>query len=192
MITSLVRSGLRLIAVVALFALVFIPLFNLNEQRVRMNKETATQAMKLAVAESRTQTYTAPADYELAPFKYDDYTVVIPKPAPKPAVKPQAAIPRKPSVASAKSYALSRLGSVQYACLNNIAVRESGWNPTIANPNGGAYGIPQALPGSKMVSAGADWRTNPVTQVKWMIGYVNARYGSSCLAWAYWQSHSNY
>jgi hypothetical protein len=60
------------------------------------------------------------------------------------------------------------------------------------NPNSGAYGIPQALPGSKMASAGPDWATNGVTQVKWAIGYVDSVYGSACDAWAFWRSHSWY
>lgn len=56
----------------------------------------------------------------------------------------------------------------------------------------GAYGIPQALPGSKMKSEGADWATNPATQVRWMIGYVNRKYGGSCSALSYWNSHRSY
>lgn len=78
------------------------------------------------------------------------------------------------------------------ACLSAIFTRESGWNVYATNPGSGAYGIPQALPGSKMASAGADWRTNPWTQIRWAIGYVDERYGGACNAWAYWQAHSNY
>ena len=61
------------------------------------------------------------------------------------------------------------------------------WNPYAENASSGAYGIPQSLPGSKMASAGADWRTNPVTQINWGIGYIKGRYGTPCSAWA----HSN-
>ena len=83
-------------------------------------------------------------------------------------------------------------GSDQYSCLNNIVEHESNWKVNATNPNGGAYGIPQSLPGYKMASAGADWRTNPATQLKWMLGYVKSRYGTPCGAWGYWQAHRNY
>ncbi len=73
----------------------------------------------------------------------------------------------------------------QFSCLNPLWARESGWNPYASNPTSGAYGIPQALPGSKMASAGADWQTNPATQIKWGLGYIQATYGSPCAAWAH-------
>ena len=60
-----------------------------------------------------------------------------------------------------------------------------------ANPSG-AYGIPQALPGSKMASVGADWRDNAVTQIKWGLGYIADRYGSPCGAWAHSEGHGWY
>lgn len=66
----------------------------------------------------------------------------------------------------------------QWPFLKDLGMRESGWRTTIANPSSGAYGIPQALPGSKMASAGADWRTNPATQIRWMLQYIKERYGS--------------
>lgn len=72
-------------------------------------------------------------------------------------------------------------------CLVNLWNRESGWNPAAHNVSSGAYGIPQALPGSKMASAGADWATNPATQIKWGLDYIAGRYGTPCGAWA----HSN-
>ncbi len=97
-----------------------------------------------------------------------------------------------PSVADAKAYARSALGPTQYACLDQIAIHESHWNPYDLNPTSGAYGIPQALPGSKMAWAGDDWRTNPVTQVRWMVHYLNGRYGSACAAWDFWLSNRWY
>lgn len=75
---------------------------------------------------------------------------------------------------------------------NYIISHESGWNVNATNPDGGAYGLPQALPASKMASAGDDWRNNPITQLKWMKGYINGRYGSADAARAYWQAHHNY
>ena len=78
--------------------------------------------------------------------------------------------------------------SDQFGCLDSLYMRESGWNPTADNPTSSAYGIPQALPGSKMASAGADWATNPVTQIRWGLGYIQDRYGSPCSAWGHSQS----
>ena len=78
-------------------------------------------------------------------------------------------------------------GDSEYQCLILLWNRESQWNPYAENAYSGAYGIPQALPGSKMASAGADWRTNPITQINWGIGYIKGRYGTPCSAWA----HSN-
>ena len=80
----------------------------------------------------------------------------------------------------------------QFGCLDSLWTRESNWNPSADNPNSSAYGIPQALPGSKMASAGADWATNPVTQIKWGLGYIQDRYGSPCSAWGHSQSHGFY
>lgn len=62
--------------------------------------------------------------------------------------------------------------------LNSIIQQESGWRVNATNPSSGAYGIPQSLPGNKMASAGSDWRTNPITQLKWMYSYIKGRYGS--------------
>ncbi len=80
----------------------------------------------------------------------------------------------------------------QFQCFSQIVKRESGWNYTATNASSGAYGLVQALPGSKMASAGADWRTNPATQIKWGLNYMNSRYGSPCGAWSFWQSHHWY
>jgi hypothetical protein len=82
--------------------------------------------------------------------------------------------------------------STQFACFSNIVTRESGWNYTATNASSGAYGLVQALPGSKMASAGADWQTNPATQIRWGLSYMDSRYGSPCGAWSFWQAHSWY
>jgi hypothetical protein len=71
----------------------------------------------------------------------------------------------------------------QFPCLNKLFNRESGWNHKAYNSSTGAYGIPQALPGSKMASVGADWKTNPATQIKWGLGYIEGRYSTPCGAW---------
>jgi len=109
-------------------------------------------------------------------------TMPLPTPTPKPKPKPKPK-PYVDSVANAKSYARNRLGATQYACLDDVFYYESKWNPLAENPRSGAYGIPQALPGEKMAAFGSNWRTSPLTQVKWGIWYVNDRYGSACAAW---------
>lgn len=83
-------------------------------------------------------------------------------------------------------------GGNQYQCFNNIIMRESEWNIHATNASSGAYGIPQALPGSKMASVGADWRTNPATQITWGIEYMKDTYGSPCGAWGFKSSHGWY
>jgi hypothetical protein len=83
-------------------------------------------------------------------------------------------------------------GEDQFGCLDSLWTRESNWNPHADNPHSSAYGIPQALPGSKMASAGPDWANNPVTQIKWGLGYIADRYGSPCNAWGHSQSHGFY
>lgn len=79
-------------------------------------------------------------------------------------------------------------GDDQFSCLVSLWNKESGWNYRASNPSSGAYGIPQALPGSKMASAGADWQTNPATQIAWGFGYISGRYGTPCGAWSHSQS----
>ncbi|MHB1008321.1 MAG: aggregation-promoting factor C-terminal-like domain-containing protein [Propionibacteriaceae bacterium] len=83
-------------------------------------------------------------------------------------------------------------GDSQFQCFNNIIMNESGWKATATNPSSGAYGIPQALPGSKMATAGADWRTNPATQITWALGYVQSRYSTPCGAWSFKSAHGWY
>ncbi len=82
-------------------------------------------------------------------------------------------------------------GDDQFACLVSLWNRESGWRVNAANSSG-AYGIPQALPGSKMASAGADWETNPATQIAWGLGYISGRYSNPCGAWAHSESSGWY
>lgn len=79
-----------------------------------------------------------------------------------------------------------------WKALQELWTRESGWETGATNPSSGAYGIPQSLPGSKMASAGADWRTNPRTQIKWGLGYIKVRYGSPQNAWAHEEANGWY
>lgn len=86
-------------------------------------------------------------------------------------------------MADAKAWARDRLGATQWACFDALMGRESRWRWWARNARSGAYGIPQALPGSKMAVAGADWRTNPLTQVRWAaLWYIPGRYGTACAA----------
>jgi hypothetical protein len=75
-------------------------------------------------------------------------------------------------------------GDQQFDCLNSLWTKESGWRWNADNPTSDAYGIPQALPGSKMGSSGSDWATNPTTQIRWGLSYIASRYGTPCSAWA--------
>jgi hypothetical protein len=111
------------------------------------------------------------------------------KPSPPGAGNP---VPASEAQRIAKSL-LSSYGwpSSQFGCVVNLFNRESGWNVHASNPSG-AYGIPQAKPGSKMASAGPDWQNNATTQIKWGYGYIKSRYGTPCGAWAHSQSSGWY
>ncbi|MDX3638635.1 transglycosylase SLT domain-containing protein [Streptomyces sp. MB09-02B] len=104
------------------------------------------------------------------------------------AVAPQSSY----TVAQVQAIARQMVPGDQFQCFSNIVDHESGWNHKAVNPSSGAYGLVQAYPGSKMSSAGADWRTNPATQIKWGLNYMNDRYGSPCEAWAFWQANGSY
>jgi hypothetical protein len=115
-------------------------------------------------------------------------------PAAQPVATAQPSPTSAPPVASGspQQIAEAMLGSFgwsssQFSCLDPLWTQESGWNVTAENPDG-AYGIPQALPGSKMASAGPDWQTDAATQIKWGLEYIQATYGSPCGAWAHEQA----
>jgi hypothetical protein len=127
------------------------------------------------------------------------------KPAPAPAPATTEAAPPAPAPApvetkvsnsysgmSAYQVAEQIVPSGQFSCFSWIVSRESGWSVTATNPSSGAYGIGQALPADKMASAGPDWQTNPATQIKWTLGYMDERYGSPCAAQGFWESHGWY
>jgi hypothetical protein len=82
-------------------------------------------------------------------------------------------------------------GLDQMPCLKNLWMKESGWRTNAGNASG-AYGIPQSLPGSKMAVYGADWRTNPATQIKWGLNYVKTKYKTPCGAWSNFQAKGYY
>lgn len=93
----------------------------------------------------------------------------------------------------ARDYAFSLLGDTeQFSCLESLWNRESGWNHLAVNKTSGAYGIPQAYPAEKLATAGDDWRTNPETQIRWGLNYIDGRYGSPCNAWDAFKSKGWY
>ncbi|QAY61898.1 lytic transglycosylase domain-containing protein [Microbacterium protaetiae] len=136
---------------------------------------------------------------EAASLERDSYAAAVkpkPKPTPTRQVTVKAAsfsapfVAPDPGTAQAIAYDMVTArgwDDSQFACLVALWKRESGWRVNASNPSG-AYGIPQALPGSKMASAGADWATNPATQITWGLGYVSSRYGTPCGAWSHSQS----
>lgn len=111
--------------------------------------------------------------------------VIPPEPAPEPAWVPPRVTPDPGSAQAIAHEMVLGYGWSEddFGCLVALWNRESGWRVNAHNEGSGAYGIAQALPGSKMASAGADWETNPVTQIKWGLDYIKNRYGTPCGAW---------
>lgn len=131
------------------------------------------------------QTLAVEGEYTNSPAR-DAFTISEPV-AVTAATAPAAGVP-DPGSAQAIAYAMLQsmgLGDGEYSCLVALWDRESHWNVYAHNTSSGAYGIPQALPGEKMASAGADWATNPVTQITWGLGYISGRYDTPCGAWAH-------
>ncbi len=123
-------------------------------------------------------------------------------PSPSPS-RPAPPPPKPPVPAGCGQYSGNQLTACQLlpsygfatsemAALVPMWTKESNWSTSARNPSSGAYGIPQALPGDKMASVAADWRTNPATQIKWGLGYIKDRYGTPSAAWAFWQAHNWY
>lgn len=102
-----------------------------------------------------------------------------------------------PAPGTAQAYAYEYIktfdwGLDQYSCLVNLWTRESQWRTLARNPSSGAYGIPQALPASKMATEGSDWMTNHETQIRWGVKYIVSRYKTACGAWAHSEVHNWY
>jgi len=96
------------------------------------------------------------------------------------------------SIGQIQAMAAQMVPSGQFQCFSNIVDHESSWNYHAVNASSGAYGLFQALPAGKYASAGSDWQTNPATQIKWGLNYMNSRYGSPCQAWSFWQANHWY
>ncbi|MFJ6652219.1 lytic transglycosylase domain-containing protein [Microbacterium sp. NPDC091313] len=168
-------------------------------------------AQKMSLYESArqdVQNYVLISDVD-APAALDrgGYQVyVTPKPTPTATAKPATAkastsgwqppfVSPDPGTAQGIAYGMVQArgwGDDQFACLQALWNKESGWRVNAYNASSGAYGIPQALPGSKMGSIAADWETNPATQITWGLNYIAGRYGDPCGAWGSSQSRGWY
>lgn len=169
-------------------------------------QEDVTSAYAETVADA--QIYTAPADLSVATSltstAYEIYVTPTPTPTPTPEPAEVAAEPASSSAPVIPAFAAPDPGSAQavaygmvaargwgddqFSCLVALWNKESGWRVNAYNASSGAYGIPQSLPGSKMASHGADWQTNPATQIAWGLDYIAGRYGAPCGAWGHSQS----
>jgi hypothetical protein len=159
---------------------------------------TATGTLEASLAVAPTPTPTAVPTTPPAPGVTAPPVAATKRATPKPTTAP----PAVPS-AGCSGYSGNRLiacnllpsfgfAASQMSSLDPMWDRESGWNASAQNPSSGAYGIPQALPGSKMATAGSDWSTNPATQIKWGLDYIKQRYGSPAAAWSFWQANGWY
>ncbi len=180
--------SLSTFAVLACMALALVPL---------ATPPAPSQAAALAASfRGETQSVSVDAD-AAASVSRDGYGVT--KLAPP---KPKAVFGIAPAVGTpdpgtaqaiaAQMVAARGWASTEFDCLVALWNKESHWNVYSNNVHSGAYGIPQALPGSKMASAGADWATNPATQITWGLGYITGRYGTPCGAWGHSQSSGWY
>lgn len=169
-------------------------------------EEVSAPVSLYASSLSDVQNFEASSDSTSAALERGTYEVFV---KPKPTPVPVAATTAKssggssassgwsapfvaPDPGSAQSIAYGMVtargwGSGEFACLVSLWKKESGWRVNAYNASSGAYGIPQSLPGSKMASVGADWATNPATQITWGLNYIGGRYGSPCGAWGHSQ-----
>jgi len=211
---SLFRALSVVVLTLALAAGAFVAADRQTQQRTTESQTTAAvdldeQRQLHALAEQQRRSATDRAARNDTRRATAETPVSVPAQA-SPSSSPQsaanAAAPSRPSLpvpASCAQYTGNRaigcavllsmgFGLSQMPCLDQLWTHESHWTVNDLNPSSGAYGIPQAVPGSKMASAGGDWRTNPETQIRWGLGYIKGRYGTPCGAWSFWQSHNWY
>ena len=155
---------------------------------------TSQEVAEVITEPGTTQTYQTSSTTQQPELNRDiTYTVYV---EPKPEPEPDPYIPPAnitPNPGSAQEEAWNQMqpygwGQDQFNCLVALWNRESGWRVNAYNASSGATGIPQALPGNKMASAGEDWLTNPATQIRWGLGYISARYQTPCTAWQHSES----
>ena len=155
--------------------------------RVAAEQAAAEAAAAAAAAEAAAAAQEA-AEAEAAAAAEAAQAAQAAKAAPKASTAPAPSAPSNPSGAQAVARDMMAAkygwGADQFGCLVSLWDKESGWNVNAYNASSGATGIPQALPGSKMATAGSDWATNASTQISWGLGYISGSYGTPCAAWA--------
>ncbi|QMU80224.1 transglycosylase SLT domain-containing protein [Streptacidiphilus sp. PB12-B1b] len=152
------------------------------QQAAARKAAAAQQAAEQKQAAARAASARAAAEHQAAE-KQAEHRAAARKAAAEKAATPSG---------SPRQIAAQLVPADQLASFSEIISHESGWNPEAVNAGSGAYGLGQALPGDKMASMGSDWRTNPVTQIKWALDYMDSRYGSPNAAWSFWQAHNWY
>jgi hypothetical protein len=164
-------------------------------QSARRRQQSLAFAARLAVARRAAARARAERLAAAAAAQQQAQPTPSPSSSPAPSASPSPSVPAAPPAPSGspQQIALGMLGSYgwssdQFSCLVPLWNQESGWNVEASNPTSGAYGIPQALPGSKMAGAGPDWQTDATTQIRWGLGYIKGTYGSPCGAWAHEQA----
>jgi hypothetical protein len=188
------RIALSLFGFLAAFAFLLV---NVTDPYAGATASPYYQTGTVHLSAKAAQLLAVETGFEAPEISRDNYSVTEkPKPAPAP-VAPAApadttnsdysapvavADPGSAQAIAAGMVADRGWGTEQFDCLVALWNKESGWRVNAYNPSG-AYGIPQALPGSKMASAGADWETNAATQISWGLGYIAGSYGSPCGAW---------
>jgi hypothetical protein len=168
---------------------------SLEGAKARKAEEEAAEKARIEAEAAAAAAAEAEAEAEAAASAAAPSAPASSSPAP---AAPAAPVPtgggsgdNSPSGAQATAHAMLAArgwGDDQFSCLVSLWNKESGWNYQAMNRSSGAYGIPQALPGSKMASAGADWQTSAATQISWGLGYISGRYGDPCGAWGHSQS----
>jgi hypothetical protein len=166
-----------------------------ERQPITLYSSTLGDAQSLRIDSAAT------AAVELDRSGYTVYVTPKPTPTPEPVATESSSsyssswtppfVSPDPGTAQAIAYDMVRArgwGDDQFACLVALWNKESGWRVNAYNAGSGAYGIPQALPGSKMGSVAPDWETNPATQITWGLGYIGGRYGDPCGAWNHSES----
>jgi hypothetical protein len=154
----------------------------------------ATAASQAAARQSQqaAQPETRPTAQQAAVASPTPAPSSTPTPSATPATTPPPAASGSPQAIAQSMLKSFGWSSSQFSCLKPLWQHESSWSVSASNSSTGAYGIPQAVPGSKMASAGPDWKTNPSTQIKWGLGYIKGTYGSPCAAWSHEQADGWY
>lgn len=162
------------------------------EPKKEASETTTTEEVGTVASESTTNTATAKTQIATTPqataapqTAQSEGANTAPAPTASPANPTIITTPGSAQAEAARQMQAYGWGADQLTCLVSLWEKESNWNFKAENPSSGAYGIPQSLPGNKMASAGADWRTNPATQIKWGLGYIKERYKTPCGAWGH-------